>query len=399
MAGLQLDMDKVQSLIDDGYISVRHHPNLPLRILNYTPKCQYEWHWTPETLVCRGLILDNADNIVARPFPKFFTTDQYRDLRNSVHHLFGLQYKELYKGGFKVTEKVDGSMGVLYYYDGTLAIASRGSFESDQARHATKILKEKHGEFPFVVGNPACTYIFEIVYPDNRIVVDYAGLDDIVLLTVLDNETGVDLSELVQAWQDAGGLVAKQYDFASFDNVLAEQQVGREGFVVKFDSGLRVKVKFEEYVRLHRLLTGISARDIWWRLRNNESLDDLLDVVPDEFYDWVRKIERDLKSKYEDIEQHVQGVIQRDIVERDPPLTRKQLAIKHQEYEYKSVMFQILDNKQYKESIWRMIRPEAERPFSTSETNHAGEAIDWLLRHTSKKRWDIMSRVISAKDK
>jgi RNA ligase len=361
-----LDMEKVRQLVADGYISVRKHPNAPLFIYNYTPKCQYEWHWTPETIACRGLILDDRDNVVARPFPKFFTPDQYRDLRNNVHNLFGICYKDLYQGGFKVTEKVDGSMGVLYHYNGALAIASRGSFESEQAVHATKILQEKYGEFPFVV-DPDCTYIFEIVYPDNRIVVDYEGLDDIVLLTVLNNENGEDLPDLVRQWQDAGGLAAKSYCFAFFDNVLNEQQVGREGFVVKFDSGLRVKVKFEDYIRLHRILTNMSARDIWERLRNNEPLDDLLEVVPDEFYNWVRKIERDLTNKYREIEQHAQGVIQRDVVKCNTPLTRKQLAIKHKNYQYKGIMFNMLDNKEYADSIWRIIRPKAELPFSTTD--------------------------------
>jgi RNA ligase len=274
----------------------------------------------------------------------------------------------MYGGGFRVTEKVDGSMGTLYRLPNNegMAIASRGSFESDQAKHATQVLLERYGRFQFQT-EPACTYIFEIVYPDNRIVVDYRDLDDIILLIVLDNETGEDLPELVQQWVDAGGRAAMEYNFVSFDDVLAEQHTGLEGFVVKFDNGLRVKVKFEEYVRLHRILTNMSARDIWWKLRNNEPLDELLTLVPDEFYNWVRKVESELTQQFAAIQQHVEATLDHDIVKRNPPLTRKQLAIKYQDYDYKHIMFQMLDNKQWAESVWRLIRPDAEKPFAQED--------------------------------
>lgn len=359
MAGLPLDMDKVRQAIEDGWISKRPHPEYPLFIYNYTPQCQYEWHWTPETIACRGLILDDQDNVVARPFTKFFTPDQLKDLRNHVHHLFGLRYKELYKGKFTATEKVDGSMGVLYQWDGMLHMASRGSFQSEQALHATELIQAYKG-YNF---HPGHTYLFEIVYPENRIVVDYGNKDELVLLTVLNNETGVDEYRLVDHWRDGGHPTRADFQFASFDDVLNYQGEG-EGFVLKFDNGLRVKIKFTEYLRLHRILTQVSARDIWWKLRNNEPLDELLELVPDEFYAWVRQVECDLRKAYNGIEQHVQTVMHQELVKRKVPLTRKQLAIKYADYKYKGIMFQMLDNKEYKETIWRLVRPEAVKPFA-----------------------------------
>jgi RNA ligase len=86
--------------------------------------------------------------------------------------------------------------------------------------------------------------------------------------------------------------------------------------------------------------------------------------VPDEFYNWVRNTEANLRSQYAEIESHVRAVLNKEIAKRNPPLTRKQLAIKYQDYKYKAIMFQILDNKEYKESIWRLIRPKAEKPFT-----------------------------------
>lgn len=353
MSGLELDMDRVRELMDEGYISVRKHPTAPLFIYNYTPKCQFDWHWTPETIVCRGLILDDQDNVVARPFPKFFTPSQLKDLRNHVHHLYGLRYKELYQGGFSVTDKVDGSMGVVYYHpDCGVGVATRGSFESDQAKHASELMREEYGTFPFVLG---FTYVFEIVYPENRIVVNYGKRDELVLLTVLDNNTGEDNPSLVEEWRSDGHPTVRGFNFQNFDDVLKEQGGAEaEGFVVKFDNGLRVKVKFEEYLRLHRIITNVSERSIWKSLSDGESLDDMLELVPDEFYNWVKKVEADLWARYHEIELDAFRTLRLDTSQ-----TRKEFALKHKDYKYKGILFQMLDDKSYSDSIWMLVKPKA----------------------------------------
>ncbi len=54
----ELDVDAILEQIDAGYIRMNPHPTADLRILNYTQHAQYDWHWTPETMQCRGLIVD-----------------------------------------------------------------------------------------------------------------------------------------------------------------------------------------------------------------------------------------------------------------------------------------------------------------------------------------------------
>ena len=60
-----------------------------------------------------------------------------------------------------------------------------------------------------------------------------------------------------------------------------------EGFVVAYDNGLRVKIKFEDYKRLHRLITGVNPRVIWEMLRDNKGLDQK--GLPENFVKWVRQ--------------------------------------------------------------------------------------------------------------
>jgi RNA ligase len=50
------------------------------------------------------------------------------------------------------------------------------------------------------------TYLFENIYPANRIVVDYCTVDDLIMLTIIDNHTGVERIE------DIGFPIVKTHD-------------------------------------------------------------------------------------------------------------------------------------------------------------------------------------------
>jgi len=145
-----------------GLITARAHPSEDLIIWNYTPQCQYAGAWDEVTLQARGLITKSDGTIVARAFRKFFNYEQ--------HH------GDLPLEPFKVTEKLDGSLGILFFINDTPQIATRGSFTSDQALRATKILHERYKDFfPHLLATSHYTYLFEIVYPGNRVVVDYGA--------------------------------------------------------------------------------------------------------------------------------------------------------------------------------------------------------------------------------
>ena len=101
-----MDEADLDQALKSGLVSKRKHPKFPIYILNYTAAAQYNWVWTPVTLNCRGLVVDEDNNIVARSFPKFFSYEQ----------LDG----KLPPGTFVVEEKLDGSMLMLFRYHDTL---------------------------------------------------------------------------------------------------------------------------------------------------------------------------------------------------------------------------------------------------------------------------------------
>lgn len=328
---MTLDRDLLDSLVADGWLRTQRHPDADLWIYNYTEKTQYENHWTPETLMCRGLILDADGAIVARPFSKFFN--------------YGTPQAVIPAGEmFTVTEKIDGSLGILYYLpDGEARLATRGSFTSEQAVEGTRIL----GAYEFEHRN-GDTPLFEIVYPSNRIVVDYGSRRELVLLAVIDNATGW---ESAMAWS---GPVAERIYHDDIDSLQALARSNAEGFVVAFESGQRVKVKFAEYVRLHKIVTGVNARMIWDALRNGDDLEVLLTDVPDEIYSWIDGTASDLRMEFMAVELRSRMLFD----ERPDTDDRKTLA------QYftgttgnTAVLFRMLDGKDYADLIWKAIKP------------------------------------------
>lgn len=340
-----MNWDRIKELVAEGYINCQRHPTADLYIYNYSQKTQWEWKWEEETEVCRGLIADGENNIHSRPFRKFFS---YEQLNGAIPD-----------EPFQVFEKMDGSLGVTYWVDGQIHLATRGSFVSDQAQIGTRILQYYASIVAF---NPAYTYLFEIISPNNRIVVDYGDTEDLILLAIIETATGKEI-ELPEPdyWAFLGPPIVTRHDgFHSVEDMKAISDSNREGFVLKFASGFRVKIKLDEYKRLHKLLTGLNARHIWEMLREGQDMVPLYERVPDEFYKWVQDTESGLKSQYGAIEAEARGNF-KDLGER------KTNALYYQTCPHSFILFSMLDGKDYSHYIWDQLRPAHSLPFREDE--------------------------------
>ncbi|GCE30444.1 hypothetical protein KDA_59280 [Dictyobacter alpinus] len=343
-----IDVASFQERRAQGLITGRPHSKHDLIIWNYTPKCQYEQAWDEVTLQARGLITEPDGTIIARPFRKFMNMEQHEG--------------PLPLEPFKATEKMDGSLLIVSTYKGERIVATRGSFNSDQALKANEIIEKRYRDFAFL---PAYTYLFEVIYPGNRIVVDYGKTEDITLLALIHTATGeekdIHQPEYATSWPFP---IVKYYDGITDIAVLRQlEEANKEGFVLRFESGLRLKVKFAEYLRLHRLMTQINARILWELLKDNEPLEPLLDRVPDEFYTWVKQTCADLQAQFQAIEQECRFELEQV---KDLPTRKEQAAIIATK-KYRSVIFSMLDNKKYQDAIWKIIYPAASRPFKIDD--------------------------------
>ena len=336
-------LEKLNQYYEDGLLYKQVHPTLPLTIWNYTEKVQFENLWDEVTLMCRGLVTDDTGDIVATPFQKFFNIEEgkFEPTEN-----------------FEVFEKMDGSLGIVFWYRGQWVVATRGSFTSDQAIKAREILKKYNTDIMF----RHLTFCFEIIYPENRIVLDYGDDEKLVLLGTFDKngkETDVEI------WSQWGFDVVKKYDgIKDFKELKAMVKDNQEGFVVKFTNGDRIKVKGVEYLRLHKIMTNVTTTGVWEYLKNGEDVMGILKDVPDEFYDKIKTYVRDLKYSYfqisEDVGKKFDGKMYGKYNDKEPIEDRKEYAewVFTQPKHLSGILFRMFDKKDYSEIIWNLIRPE-----------------------------------------
>lgn len=311
-----VDQAELDGLIADRRIGKQVHPKLPLTIYNYTARAQYVGQWTKSERVCRGLIVEDGTNkVIARGPEKFFNYGQTGAPEISMDD------------EVIVTRKEDGSLGIGWKYGDHYGVSTRGSFMSDQAIHATAMLDEQLRADISTYDERNQTKIFEIVYPLNRIVLDYGDRDELIALGNVDNETGVIIERysptIVRLRTTLAGALAMEIPHDEEGYVLDVVQGG--------DTTAHVKLKGSEYKLLHGLLTNTSARRIWvelaargchfwiksddeWasKLKNDpedfkrvkveeDIVDTFLTNVPDEFYDWVTRQIDSINDKVSDL--------------------------------------------------------------------------------------------------
>jgi RNA ligase len=250
----------LQCAVREHTVYVTRDADEGLELYAYTNACVFDKRWDLFSLISRGLIVDPASRrVVATPFPKFFN--------------YGEAVRGLPAEPFEVTEKIDGSMGIVFHHGRGWRVATRGAFDSDQARWATRFLRDNVTTSRLL---PGTTYLVEIVYRRNRIVVDYP-FEGLVLLSAYD-EDGNELvrAQLEHVAREVGMRITAVRPFDSVPDLLAvaaELAGGEEGFVVRFAGGLRVKIKGSEYCRIHRCLSHCTPLALWEAMMNGDDLD------------------------------------------------------------------------------------------------------------------------------
>jgi len=332
------------------------------RIFNYTDAAM----WTPgawesaAVRQCRGLIVDADDVVIARPWAKFFNHGQAEAGSLDLH------------APVEVTDKLDGSLGVLHYdADGRPRVATRGSFLSEQALHATEVLR-RDGEEPTLGWPDGFTPLVEIIYPSNRIVCDYGDRDELVLLggVWIDSGeyVGPDEAADLTDWE---GRTADTFEFPTLaDALAAPPRAGAEGLAVRYLSEPRiVKIKQADYVALHRIVTGLSERTIWEAICEGNAVTDVLEGLPDELHDWVREVWVSITTTADEIHAEAHEVHESIIRELDPDFERRDYAEQAKSCnKVRPYLFNILDAKDPRPGILKTLRPVGDtRAISRTE--------------------------------
>ena len=332
-----------------GLVKVQRHPRHDLFIWNYTDVVQVKNLWDDVTSRARALVTDESGHIIAHSFRKF-------------HNIEAGLYTPTPK--FTVHEKMDGSLILLFKYKDEWIISSRGSFTSEQARAAQNMLSEKYASATHVLPD-TYTYCFEVIYPGNRIVVDYGNRAELVFLAAFrtDGTEAMDPS-VTTAIMDVGFGIAREYQCTDYKSLKALNTANAEGFVVRFENGDRIKIKFEDYLRLHRITTNLDTMRVWETFATKKTLEEALtgNKIPDEFHAWYREEWGALQSKYDAIYNLCRGVF---LKITDCAVHRKEfaLAIKRAVAENpqvpEKILFHMFDQQDDRvaDVIIKMVRP------------------------------------------
>jgi RNA ligase len=360
-----IDPALLQAEIDCGWVKRKQHPELPLSLYVYGEACQFEHHWNEVTMRCRGLIVDDVTGeIVALPFPKIFVTAMH-----GVHDFAPALPAE----PFEIFEKADGSLAICFHYQGRWHAASKGSFISDQAKWAQAVLDRSD-----LSGlDPTLTYLAEALYPGNRIVVDYGAREELVLLAAFRPADGGELplakaaahwapiGPAVRSWGLSDGLAAIEELAAASTTVDGRPAGGteEEGYVIRFASGQRAKIKLTSYLKLHALFTGTNERTIWEVLAAGTPLGAVFDQVPDEFRDWAVQVAARLQAGVDNYVREAEAEFGR--IGRIPD--RKGFAAEALKSPYRAALFRLYDGRTIDEMAWKSVKPRGDTPFKQDE--------------------------------
>ena len=337
-------------MIEEKYINVQKldtgDPSTDLWLLNYSKSCQLDHIWNNVTTQCRGLIIDMFGNIKARPFVKFYNYEELEGLGISVPDL-----------PFDAYEKMDGSLGIMYWVNDIPYLATRGSFNSEQCKHGTELLHTKYKNM-WDRFDRNKTYLFEIIYPEDKHCIVYGPeVDDIFLLAVIDTETGLE-TDSIDNYRDVLA-VTKHYDgIKDWKNIRNEfDGNNREGFVIRFSNGFRMKLKYEQYFKIHFLRSMLSKKYIVECLSDNKinNIEEYINQLDEENQIYYRVKMKEILDRYKEIENEFLSIYrERGMFESPKEYAEWALSKKG----WSGMIFQKEKGGDYSQIIWKMIKRE-----------------------------------------
>lgn len=251
---------------------------------------------------CRSVVIDvEKENIVIAPFKKFMNLNQTEE-----YSLSNIKERINKATCVEISTKIDGSMQCVNFYEGQYIMTGAQAVDINNSWR----LQDGYNRFMadenlkrMIRENPNFTFIFEYVaLKDAHVVVYTKEQEGLYLIGIRDKTTGAQLSynEVITM-----GMLYNIKLMTDIHNETIEEVLGSlddyksseaEGVVLYID-GFMVKVKYNDYIQVHRLLSMISAPNLIIEAVADEWVDDLISKVP-EGYRWRVQILVDLLQEY-----------------------------------------------------------------------------------------------------
>lgn len=250
-------------------------------LLNYTAEAQYGGDMTEIEKTCRGLVVRTDGKITALPMPKFFNLGepQCPALPDEPYHIW---------------EKIDGSLGIFWHDGKDWRCNTRGSFDNEYIDFAQWRWDDTVDAQAL---RPNWTVMVEICMDDDINPRAAYSPEGLYLIAMRDLYSGKDFTLLEPNWYINGFRHPKLIE-ADIDQLLERQaeKEGMEGWVVRYDSGFRVKVKTAWYLRMFRAMTSMSPKRI--RELMIEAGQNWLDEFPDDLRPEAMAIQEDIENRF-----------------------------------------------------------------------------------------------------
>lgn len=312
---------------DGLHIKVRKYDD-GLLVLNY---CQINSpKMDPSIQECRGLIVSTDGRVVSRSFDRFFNIGEASNERFSLHC------------GDVITEKLDGSLIKLYYWEGEWRISTRGTAFAEapagDGRTFADICRDAAPQLfsPGVTSllNTQDTHIFELTTPENRVVKHYQEPAAVYLAT-RNNATGMyeNHSEL---WGTLGIRSPRVFQFGTAHECVESAKSLPdldEGYVVYRNGAPICKIKSPAYVAAHRLFSG--------PMTTKRSVELLLSGEADEMIAYFPEFAETLSAHRQKIDAALVDMDMRFLGEWDTgDVSQKEFALRVAGFPYSAILFQ-----------------------------------------------------------
>ena len=355
-----------------------------LVLLHYADEASYSRGWNEFNCMCRGAILDmRSKQVIAWPFSKFFNLGEHTSTLEAV----------MAKGEFVATEKLDGSMLILFTYEGKNYFTTKGSFDSDHAEYANSIMPEC---IKTMTLKPGYTLMFELIAEKFRNVINYKKLgypDGVYLIGERFPSGEYAKADFMTWWAGQFGLpVFKTLDFTDLKKTVehcATLPSHEEGYVLAFDNGqFLVKVKGKDYLVAHKIMKGMNYSALIEALKTDKK-QEIVMYCPEEYRDEVIAkfdfFEYLISKEYNSID-----IAFAMIRERNVSPNRKDFAIRvHTNVlkEYQKFMFKLLDSTP-KTEIYKMLCAFIEDKYI--KDGQSVKSCQWVTDYLSSNKLEIL---------
>lgn len=292
----RFDIQKKKRLLMECIKYVSAVQNGDFLLLKYRPEVVYYDLWNEFYMEARGVVVDIKEmQLVSSPYRKFFNLNE----KPETSLLAILDFMKN-ANSIIVKNKEDGSMISCSRYKDELVVATPGSLTSKQALWAKDFIENHHPSLKETLPGHL-TFIFEAVYPDNRIVVDYGETEALILTNIRNKETGrlldeqeiehfASLFQLPTPKKESQGLLELMEAAKDRKRYPANDKEGWVFIVRTPDEERLFKLKCDDYCEVHRIIFYATSPKIVFQKIKSGTFDDFYAKIPEALQPLALKI-------------------------------------------------------------------------------------------------------------